>query len=81
MTTQANQLLEDAKQLSAADRADMAALLIESLDPSVDQDVDDAWQREIARRVAELDSGNAVTVPWSEVRRRLLDGPDGESNG
>lgn len=51
-------------------RADLASSLIESLDPIMDEDVDVAWQQEIARRVEELESGKVKTIPWTEVRRR-----------
>ncbi|HEY5030124.1 MAG TPA: addiction module protein [Candidatus Angelobacter sp.] len=30
-----------------------------------------AWNEEIARRINELDSGKAKTVPWDEVQRRI----------
>jgi hypothetical protein len=36
------------------------------------QSIQAAWEKEINRRVAELDAGSAKTVPWTEVRRRLL---------
>jgi hypothetical protein len=38
---------------------------------SEDEDVEASWQREIALRIQELDSGKAETVPWTEVRSRL----------
>ena len=39
-----------------------------SSDPAVDQ----AWAKEIERRVAELDSGTVRTVPWETVKAKLL---------
>jgi putative addiction module component (TIGR02574 family) len=30
-----------------------------------------AWDQEIARRIDELDSGKAKTIPWEEVQRRI----------
>jgi putative addiction module component (TIGR02574 family) len=30
-----------------------------------------AWDKEIARRIEELDSGKAKTISWDEVRRRI----------
>jgi putative addiction module component (TIGR02574 family) len=43
---------------------------------SVTQEADetslqDEWNNEVARRIEELDSGNAKTVLWEEVRRRI----------
>jgi putative addiction module component (TIGR02574 family) len=69
MTQQVHDLLEKALSLSEQERADLACSLIESLDPSVDPGAEDAWNKEIARRLADLDSGKAKTVPWEEVRR------------
>lgn len=34
-------------------------------------EVELAWQQEIARRLNELDEGNVKTIPWNEVRQRL----------
>jgi hypothetical protein len=31
-----------------------------------------AWETEIAKRIADLDSGKAKAIPWFEVRRRDL---------
>jgi putative addiction module component (TIGR02574 family) len=33
--------------------------------------VEAAWSEEIARRIEDLDSGKAKTVPWEEVRHRI----------
>ena len=71
MTHRAERLLDEALQLSEADRADLAARLIQSLDADTDADVDSAWATEIERRCAALDSGEAVTSDWSEVRQRI----------
>jgi hypothetical protein len=35
-------------------------------------DVELAWRREVAARVAALDAGEIETIAWEEVRRRLL---------
>ncbi|MGO9273879.1 MAG: addiction module protein [Terriglobia bacterium] len=55
-----------------AARVARADSLLESVDSEVDEDAESAWQREIARRVAELDSGAVTRVPWAEVRSRLM---------
>ncbi len=62
-----------AAELSEQDRADLAGLLIESLEGEPDPDVEAAWAAEIEKRVAELDAGAVKTIPWEEVRQRLLD--------
>ena len=66
-------IFHDAADLPERDRATLAGLLIESLEGEPDPDVEAAWAAEIERRVAELDSGAVKTIPWEEVRQRLLD--------
>ena len=66
-------LLREASNLPPADRATLAGVLIESLDPAPDAEVEAAWAEEIRRRVAELDSGSVKTVSWEDVRRDLFD--------
>jgi putative addiction module component (TIGR02574 family) len=73
MTADPVKLLEEALQLSPEVRAALAASLLESLDEGVDEDAEDAWAAEIARRIHELDSGAVTPVPWSEARRRILE--------
>jgi putative addiction module component (TIGR02574 family) len=68
----AKQLLTEALLLSPEARAALAGELIQSLDSQVDDDAEAAWSAEIRRRVDQLDSGTARTVPWSEARRRIL---------
>ena len=72
MTQEADELLKKALTLPAEDRAAMAGSLLESLEEPVDPSAEEAWNDEIARRIADLDSGKAKTVPWEEVRRRTL---------
>ena len=66
-------VFQDATELSEHDRATLAGLLIESLEGEPDPEVEAAWAAEIERRVAELDAGTVKTIPWEEVRQRLLD--------
>ena len=63
---------KQAAELTERDRATLAGLLIESLESEPDPDVEAAWAAEIERRVAGLDAGTVVIVPWEQVRRRLL---------
>ena len=72
MTEKASKLLQTALTLSEEERAELASSLIDSLDATVEDGVEDAWDREIARRIADLDSGRATTVPWDVVRGRIL---------
>ncbi len=72
MSTHVTELFAKASILSEEERATLAGLLIESLESEVDSDVEEAWRVEIERRVAELDSGTAKTVPWEVVKAKLL---------
>jgi putative addiction module component (TIGR02574 family) len=50
----------------------LADSLISNLGGKVDEGVQAAWDAEIAKRIADLDSGRAKTIPWTEVRKRNL---------
>jgi len=71
MTQQAAELLQKALSLSEEERAELAGSLIESLDASIDKAAEAAWNQEIGRRVEDLDSGKAKTVPLEAVRSRI----------
>lgn len=71
MTQQASELLQKALALSEEERSALAVSLIDSLDATADEGAEDAWNREIARRIEDLDSGKARTVPWDKVRARI----------
>jgi putative addiction module component (TIGR02574 family) len=55
------------------DKFELAGSLLESLDGAAEDPaaVEDAWNEEIRRRIEDLDSGKAQTVPWEEVRQRI----------
>lgn len=67
----AKKVLTVALELPEHERAEIAARLLESLDDAEHDDVDEAWAREIERRCAALDSGEAVTSDWNEFRARI----------
>ena len=77
MTQEATELLHKALALPEKERAELAGTLIDSLDPAIDENVEQAWQEEIARRIADIESGKVKTVPWDTVRKEaqaILDG-------
>ena len=47
--------------------------LIESLDATVDEGATEAWKREIALRLKQIDDGTVELISWSAARRRLRD--------
>jgi putative addiction module component (TIGR02574 family) len=71
MAVSRDKLFQQALELEQQDRVELAKLLIDSLDPTTEQDVEEAWLREVERRTAALDAGTAETVPWETVRARL----------
>jgi putative addiction module component (TIGR02574 family) len=64
-------LLEQALRLPEPDRAEIAARLLESLDPETQADVDEAWAVEIERRCAAVDAGTLSLSDWKDVRARI----------
>jgi putative addiction module component (TIGR02574 family) len=71
MTADVSELLKKALTLPPEARAALAGSLLESLDDTVDESVEEDWKIEIARRIEELDSGKVKPVPWAEARRRI----------
>jgi putative addiction module component (TIGR02574 family) len=72
MSATAENIPADALRLPGSDRADLADKLLESLDPDDQVEfIHPEWEAEIARRVAELDSGRIKATPWPQVRRML----------
>jgi putative addiction module component (TIGR02574 family) len=66
------EVFQKAVQLPERDRATLAGLLIETLDPVSEADVEVAWSEEITRRLAEIDAGAVELIPWEEVRAELF---------
>jgi putative addiction module component (TIGR02574 family) len=64
-------LRAEALRLSEEDRAELAQDLMKSLDAPADLDAADAWDKEISRRLAEIDVGTAKLVDRAELRRRM----------
>ena len=71
MNREVSELLEKALSLPPEARAALAGSLLESLDDQVDANAEEEWNLEIARRIRELDSGSAKTIPWPEARRQI----------
>jgi putative addiction module component (TIGR02574 family) len=74
VTDRARALLKQAMALAEAERAEIAGALLESLEPSSDSGVDEAWREEVRRRLEQLDAGSAELILWEEVREQLLAG-------
>ena len=71
MTNSVRELYEKAARLSESDRAELAGLLLETLQEPADPGVEEAWAREIERRLAEYRAGRVSTISWQELRSQL----------
>jgi putative addiction module component (TIGR02574 family) len=71
MSSDVQELYAKASALPPADRAELAGLLLESIEEERDEGVEEAWAAEIAKRMADYRTGKVKTIPWSEVRARL----------
>jgi Putative addiction module component len=69
MSTTLEALEAEVLRLSAADRSRLLDRLIASLD--ADKELDKAWDREAARRDAEIEDGTSIAVPGKEAVERL----------
>ncbi len=72
LSAEVSKLLEQALALSVEEQEALAESLISNLGGKIDQGVLAAWDEEIKKRIADLDSGKAKTIPWEEVRQRNL---------
>ncbi len=71
MNPEVSDLLKRALALSVDERAALANTLLDSLE-GTDESVQAAWDEEVARRIANLKAGKAVTAPWEQLHRELL---------
>jgi putative addiction module component (TIGR02574 family) len=71
MTETAEKLQLELSHLSIQERAEIASFLIHSLDENVDQDIESAWDAELAQRTQEINSGNASDEPSDQVFAEL----------
>lgn len=65
------ELSERARTLPPEDRARLAEELLESLSGQAEPDIDAAWDAELRRRIAEVESGTAKLIPADEVFARV----------
>ncbi len=76
MSPEVSEILKRALALPVDERAALANTLLDSLEPNrletADHSVEEAWDEEVARRIADLKAGRAVTVPWEQLHRELL---------
>jgi putative addiction module component (TIGR02574 family) len=66
-----NQVLENAKQLSVNERAQVAHCLISSLELRQDEGVEQAWAELAELRYQELASGKVESVSWDDIKKAV----------
>ena len=67
MTQALAQIWEEAGQLSAPERAELAEKLVGSLNFSEEDEIQQAWAAEAIRRRDEVRSGKVQTIPGEQV--------------
>ena len=68
------QVTEEVRELSPQDREQLLACLIRDLEPVENlsaAEIESAWDKEIARRLEEIDSGKVKAIPAEEVFARI----------
>lgn len=75
MATRTEEVRRQALALAEADRANLAADLLASLDDAIgeaDAGVEAAWAEELERRALALMSGESQVTSWEEVRESIV---------
>ena len=75
MTQAVAHLLEEAEQLSSAERAELADRIVESLAHDISSDISQLQMTEVRRRIAQVEAGEVELIPGVEALasvRRLV---------
>lgn len=71
MSETMEQLKGQLERLPNHERAELAHFLLCSLEQDADVGVDEAWEAELARRVADIQNGTVVGTPAAQVFAEL----------
>ena len=71
MSRNIEELFREAAELPETQRAELAGLLLESIEGEPDEGVEAAWAEEVERRVRQVERGEVRTIPWEDVRAKL----------
>ncbi len=69
---QVEDLYEDAVQLPESERRVLAERLLDSLEEVPESGVEQAWEKEAARRLEDIRAGRSQPSPWAEARARIF---------
>jgi hypothetical protein len=67
MTKDAERILEEARKLSPDERAEIAEILLVTLDDNWRREIEAAWNAEIGQRLAQADAGELESTDWRIV--------------
>lgn len=71
-----DKIKKQALELSSEERAELAHMLIDSLNPEKEFESGEAWSEELKNRIDRYEQGESSSKPWSEVKKNaqaLLD--------
>jgi len=71
MNNVTQQLVNQLLQLPAGERISVARQLFINVDNEFDKDSELDWEREIRKRLSELDSNKVSCVPWNVVKEKI----------
>ncbi|HUH01122.1 MAG TPA: addiction module protein [Kofleriaceae bacterium] len=71
MSQRADQLYEDAQELTPEERAILALQLLDSIGES-EPEIERAWRDEVRQRLEDIDAGRATLTSWDEAKRRIF---------
>ena len=74
MPTTIDKVSDDALSLSLIDRIVLVEKLLQSLNPPDQPEIERLWEKEVERRVAEIENGETELIPgeqvFSEIRQK-----------
>ena len=80
MSTDVESLYQAALKLPGDERFHLASRLLQSVEAERDPDYEEAWSKEIARRIEEVENGSVETVSWEQVKRMIHEVRHGGAN-
>jgi len=76
MRSAVEEVVQRALELDEEERAEVASRVLASLEER-DAAAEAAWDAELERRVAEMESGAVAGVAWEDLREKLMRGRRG----
>ena len=64
------EIKKQALELSDKERAELAHLLIDSLNPVIEFESEEAWHNELKERIERYERGAGTTKSWSDIKKK-----------